>query len=420
MNRIVLIGNGFDLAHGLKTRYEDFINWYWDQRLHSIVSEHNAVSADVLCSMKILSQSGCENWYLLSYNNSFFKDLIKNEWRFSGREFIEELKSKPNCFEITYSSFFKNICNSIETKGWVDIENEYYELLTKYALDEKSANKVNDLNTQLHFLQEKLIEYLSNVTITEDAVKSAIKKKIYSPFMPSDISIEGQHALREHIKQGLQLNDRGWEIKLYQYEKNNLYCKSYIDEYKEQVEKNEKSMDANGAPEEFLLPNQIMLLNFNYTQTARMYYMEKSTFTINQIHGEVEKPQSVIFGYGDELDEKYKTLLNQNDNTLLGNIKSIKYMEADHYRKILAFIESEPYKNIIMGHSCGNSDRTLLNTLFEHKNCVSIKPYYYKKGDGTDNYIELIQNISRNFTDMKLMRDRVVNKTYCEPLVSNN
>ena len=28
MNRLVLIGNGFDLAHGLKTRYEDFINWY--------------------------------------------------------------------------------------------------------------------------------------------------------------------------------------------------------------------------------------------------------------------------------------------------------------------------------------------------------------------------------------------------------
>ena len=68
-----------------------------------------------------------------------------------------------------------------------------------------------------------------------------------------------------------------------------------------------------------------------------------------------------------------------------------------------------------MGHSCGNSDRTLLNTLFEHKNCVSIKPFYYIREDGTDNYMELIQNISRNFTNMKMMRDRVVNKTFCEP-----
>lgn len=28
MNRIILIGNGFDLAHGLATSYTDFINYY--------------------------------------------------------------------------------------------------------------------------------------------------------------------------------------------------------------------------------------------------------------------------------------------------------------------------------------------------------------------------------------------------------
>ena len=75
-----------------------------------------------------------------------------------------------------------------------------------------------------------------------------------------------------------------------------------------------------------------------------------------------------------------------------------------------------------MGHSCGNSDRTLLNTLFEHQNCASIKPFYYKKDDNSDTYLEIVQNISRNFTNMKLMRDRVVNKKYCEALsqVKNN
>ena len=71
-----------------------------------------------------------------------------------------------------------------------------------------------------------------------------------------------------------------------------------------------------------------------------------------------------------------------------------------------------------MGHSCGNSDRTLLNTLFEHRNCVSVKPYYYISKDGKDNYLDIIQNISRNFIDMKLMRDRVVNKVFCEPFIT--
>lgn len=55
-------------------------------------------------------------------------------------------------------------------------------------------------------------------------------------------------------------------------------------------------------------------------------------------------------------------------------------------------------------------DVILLNFL-----CAVFHPAY-RKEDGSDNYLDIVQNISRNFTDMKLMRDRVVNKTYCEPL----
>ena len=69
-----------------------------------------------------------------------------------------------------------------------------------------------------------------------------------------------------------------------------------------------------------------------------------------------------------------------------------------------------------MGHSCGISDRTLLKTLFEHKNCVSIKPYYHQKPDGTDDYWDIVCNIARNISDPSLMRDRVVIKEHCEPL----
>jgi len=167
-------------------------------------------------------------------------------------------------------------------------------------------------------------------------------------------------------------------------------------------------------------PKAIMLLNFNYTNTPEKYVTEPSKAKVNYIHGKLDNPEYVIFGYGDELDENYKRLQELNENEVLRHIKSIRYLESDNYRKMLEFIESAPFQVCIMGHSCGNSDRTLLNTLFEHKNCVSIKPYYHQISNEQDNYIELVQNISRNFTDMKLMRDRVVNKTYCEPLTNRN
>lgn len=46
-----------------------------------------------------------------------------------------------------------------------------------------------------------------------------------------------------------------------------------------------------------------MLLNFNYTNLADFYIPQKSRFTVNHIHGELSKPESIIFGYGDELDD---------------------------------------------------------------------------------------------------------------------
>ena len=78
MNRLVLIGNGFDLAHGLKTSYQDFINWYWDQRLNDIILEHEACSKDLLYNMTILPESGFNNWIDLSSYNSYFKNPYRS------------------------------------------------------------------------------------------------------------------------------------------------------------------------------------------------------------------------------------------------------------------------------------------------------------------------------------------------------
>ena len=163
-----------------------------------------------------------------------------------------------------------------------------------------------------------------------------------------------------------------------------------------------------------------MLVNFNYTRIADLYIPDRQynhTFSVNHIHGSLSQLQSIIFGYGDEMDKYYKELEELNDNEYLNNVKSIKYLESKKYRELLDFIESAPYQIYIMGHSCGNSDRTLLNTLFEHENCVSIKPFYYVKPDGTDSYRELVQNISRNFKDKQALRDKVVNQEYCEALI---
>lgn len=159
-----------------------------------------------------------------------------------------------------------------------------------------------------------------------------------------------------------------------------------------------------------------LILNFNYTQTVKQLYVRDWDKIIN-IHGELGSQQNpIIFGYGDELDDDYKRIEKLQDNDFLENIKSVRYHETGNYRQVLDFIESDVYQVVIMGHSCGNSDRTLLNTLFEHPNCISVKVFYRQFENGMDNYSDLIRNLSRNFNDKAAMRDKVVNKEYCVPL----
>ena len=411
MNRLVLIGNGFDLAHGLKTRYEDFINWYWENWGVRLLHGMNRTETDSLCTFKINDGIEVSNWaYAFGWYYQRKNPLIP--W--DPNVVIQIAKEDTKFCNFSMSPFLERITKSIKTKGWVDIENEYYELLKQYVLKNKPEPQIEALNTQLHSLQEELVEYLKSIEITDKLLRTDIRPQIYAPFKIHDISIESRQALTDHIKSDMEADKGSIDAKHSLY--GNSYSSGRIKSYKEKFLGNIVLNDE--IPIELLLPNNIMLLNFNYTHTADLYCKKGYIFTVNQIHGDLNNPKSVIFGYGDELDDDYKTIVNKNENKFLGNIKSIKYLESDNYRKLLSFIESEPFQILIMGHSCGNSDRTLLNTLFEHKNCVSIKPYYYKWGDGEkdDNYIELVQNISRSFTDMKLMRDRVVNKTYCEPL----
>ena len=166
-----------------------------------------------------------------------------------------------------------------------------------------------------------------------------------------------------------------------------------------------------------IVPQSIPNTEFQLHTNGRKTLCQKKDKIIN-IHGEFDNPcNPIIFDYGDELDEDYKRIEKLQDNDFLENIKSVRYHETSNYKKLLNFIESDPYQVITMGHSCGNSDRILLNTLFEHPNCISVKVYYHQREDGTDDYTDQIRNLSRNFNDEAAMRDKVVSKEKCSPLV---
>ena len=378
MNRLVIIGNGFDMAHGLKTSYMDFINWYWDKRIDAFMGNTTKVSEDCLSKLTIKDGTNVNCWNVFTFEHSYFRDILGNR-TCSGYEVIKELKNHLEVFSIDYSPFFDRIMNSFDTKRWVDIENDYYYMLKKGIEAPQIGYTIEDLNEQMAYLQEKLVEYLR--TIEMNRLKKELHHAMIDFFDPADFSTEGRKMASENL---------GLDIKSFAEVRNDYEAQNK------------------------LIPERIMLLSFNYTSTAKMY--DNFNIVHNYIHGDLENPENIIFGYGDELDKDYQDILDRNDNELLKNVKSVKYLETRHYHDMLDFLMTAPFQVLIMGHSCGNSDRTLLNTVFEHENCVSIKPFYHKWKDGSDNYLELVQNISRNFTNMRLFRDRVVNKEQCKTM----
>lgn len=413
MNRIILVGNGFDLAHGLKTRYEDFINWYYNQLVDDLHKCESNIYADGLCILTLHKQVSWKSFIDLHINilHSFQKD--------NAYKIFEYFEMQGVNVELLI--LLERITKSIETKGWVDIENDYYELLKRTVNnpennfgqdgnDDEDYNKnVDDLHKQLTKLQGLLSTYLKSVqNVAGNLTIARLNDIINEPIRRRDIATQSTSIFNNEVEHEINKDTFDFMSLLPKLEPVTTIAESCktITENRKQIERKRQILN-----QKKLEVKDILILDFNYTYTTNKYHNK-----IIHIHGELDKPKTIIFGYGDELDEHYKNLSNLNDNRYLTNMKSIRYLENSNYRDMLSFINVAPYQIYIMGHSCGNSDRTLLNTLFEHENCVSIKPFYYQMGDEHDNYSEITQNISRNFTDMQSFRDKVVDKTRCEPM----
>ena len=419
MNRIIIVGNGFDLAHGLKTKYEDFINWYWDKWGQRLRSCSDKQISDGLCSFILKDEVGLAGWYLVWRYYYSISPLKK----YTNRQLVETAISDSTvCDYKMHSAFLERICKSIETKGWVDIEADYYAMLVECK---GKKDELERLNKDFAIIQRLLVEYLNEIQkeqIDEKIFCDNIKRAMLSPLSKDEIAVSSEMLWKKFAHNRADESMIGVLPHIFHdYEIYSLDA----DKIKDLLNKNKTAILFDGEyrdqrAKNFLLPDRIMLLNFNYTNTADIYMPNNPRFIVNHIHGELSNTESVIFGYGDESDDEYKAIVKHNDNEYLKNIKTNRYLETAKYRELLSFINSGPYQVCIMGHSCGLSDKTMLNTLFEHDNCVSIKPYYYKNEQGNDNYLDMVQNISRNFTNPQLMRDRVVNKTFCEPMPQLN
>jgi Bacteriophage abortive infection AbiH len=362
-SKLVIIGNGFDLAHGFKTSYNDFLYWYLSNFIKNYLKQR--IDADNLITI-----TPNNNIYLLNLNG----DNDDKKVRLSNLEECHIFFNKYVTTKYT-SRFLQRLINSNKQYSWIDIENEYYQsVISMYNLltDVNNLNNrdyykslLTNLNNEFEFLRDKLEEYLIEIQ---------------------------QNVIKDHLP-----NANGKINKIFQH----IFSK--ISDSNKYVGKT---------------PAKVVLLNFNYTNTIEKYigsYSSKNELIY--IHGKLsDKVNPIIFGFGDETDEYYEKIENLKINDFLNNFKSFWYFKTDNYQRLLKLIDEQPYDIEILGHSCGLSDRVLLSTIFQHDNCKSIKIHYHAKSETENDFFSKTQEISRHFRDKAKMRRLIVNFRDCDSI----
>jgi hypothetical protein len=362
--KLIILGNGFDLACGLKSRYYDFFS----SRLNENLVEYLDYAADEFK----------KNMY---FSNKWFPTLFglreKNEkyGRKIGRIIHDDLGEEHEIYKIVeqsdltfwdfvfyYSNFRKNDRDIVDY-DWCDIENRMLEFL-QTPEDLKDVPSIDNFNSLGSLLCLHLAYYLPR----EDKVSSQSEafnylyeelrtfEKYFSRYI-ADIS-ENLDYQREAIK--ILVNISG----------NN------VQEIKDKI------------------------FSFNYTDPFSFNPYSSRSLDIVNVHGKAAT-NSILFGVDQEsiIPESKafrftKTFRQMTETRLDKNYEDIILPKKDDIQEIAFF-----------GHSLSKFDYSYFQTIFDHydlyNSAIRLVFYYKIFGNRTpkDMELELAERISKMLYD---------------------
>lgn len=397
---ILVIGNGFDLAHGLPTKYTDFLEFckmareiYESEKIDShhyeaIYLEESNLNEEI--KRQLLSIFASRKVRRGINNNDDMKYTITSDYPKS-----DELYAliKDNF----WIEFFQQ-CDMHGDENWIDFESEISEVIQSIDGDMQGLDQVYDIEDIVSdlsndFLKDKYSDYI-------DAVQ---------PINPVDNGFsEGItfKELRDRLLMDLNRLIRALEI--------------YLCDYVEKIEIQEKSPDIGGLNIDFIL-------SFNYTHTFSKLYdvsavsKQEIAAPFDYIHGEADinntiDSNNMVLGIDEYLSKKrknkyvefiafkkyyqriykgtgsmYKDWINairkENDiymekkhdcEIYLENIEVLDNIKEEMRVKLKQLNENPPRHNLyIFGHSLDITDKDVLRDMILNDN-VYTKIYYHK------------------------------------------
>lgn len=319
---ILVVGNGFDLAHGLPTKYGDFLGMI--QRFKSIINEPNIMKAGYLDNIE-------KPIYAFLDRFIFVEGALRVEFN----RLIEDN------FWIEY--FLKN--PMYQKENWIDFESEiskvikqlnedmYFDNVKRWQLDDE----INDLaNEYLKKIYYKYTSTLRSMVILTDGKSESVTFR----------------QIRDRLYSDLNRLIRALEI--------------YMTAYIEQMECNLESPDINNICFDGIL-------SFNYTDTYEKLYDSKRLANYDYIHGKANIKNKIytnnmVLG----IDEYLPTHRKDKDVDFISFKKFYQriYKETGcEYRKWVDDIRSNnPIKNRTYGGFDENGNKVIESTYSSQHN----------------------------------------------------
>lgn len=318
MKNVLVIGNGFDIAHGLYTKYIDFYNFC------------NAIKRVINGKKDIAIREDIKEELLRSEFMKSTANIINNK-KIVSDEILEKM------INICKDNYWLNCIeerNLSNDPHWCDIEGVIADEISKLSYVAKKYDGVRVSNLALNESNEiiNIYQHVMNYASKSYSFKTSVclfKEKLLS-----------------------DLNDLTWMLEIYLSKFLNRKSKTY----------------------KFFETLKIdYIINFNYTDTYNKLY--KKNIPTHFIHGKIRNndkdAMNMVFGIGDSINEddnNYEFIEFQK------YYQRIIYKTGNNYAK---WLDNNEIMNIfIFGHSVNEVDGDIIKRLITRK-YTNIYIYYY-------------------------------------------
>lgn len=381
---ILVIGNGFDIAHDLPTKYTDFL-LFCDMILKLIKENHcenliprndekykkwvNECDNLPLKKIEFINKSFCSEWIVgmseedrTVCEKMFYSDFGKNF-----------LRNNPQLVKELYYLIYKNNwieyflqCNMHGKENWINFESEISKVIQSINKG-INENDPEDVYNNILCLGNKFFNDKFTNNVPEYLHASAEEqKKIEKP----EISYK---ELRDILLADLNKLIRAFEI--------------YLTEYVEGIDIQEKSPDIKALKIDHVL-------SFNYTNTYENQYDNSKNIEYDYIHGKADVNNTI-----------------ETNNMVLG---IDEYLKDNRKNKDIEFIAFKKYyQRIYKGTGC--KYKNWVDNIWEEKKGYGLSGNRYPLQIPFNQFPEEHRHYSYFFghsldvTDKDILRDLILN-----------